>query len=364
MASLSTSASMISPLNPLPSPWPTISNQSSPFSPPTSLSSDTSSVTSLSPAGVAMRLNRVPTSVRLAADLIRIPSGSSTLQSGGSPPSSGSADSLVSIPTPNPSLAGSEPDTKHVLSLLPRDMGPPLSMPSPSAHPPTSTDPRRGRQSLSVPGTPYAAQSISPTGSEPPAIVGPVVITERSQPAALATLAPPSAFKVPLAPVLSRDRPSLPSDRLDSAEFIGGGSRHRNRVSLHEAAFKPTLLSDFTESPHEEWSSIQENPASTSATSSRGTAHGLGLKIPPVSAQSTTFPGAGNVTLDAYAHPPRLRSTTGKDLQMDIAGVSSLGDAASHASMIMQSRQAKLQRWRPSSSGTQVSPALRAHDID
>ena len=40
---------------------------------------------------------------------------------------------------------------------------------------------------------------------------------------------------------------------------------------------------------------------------------------------------------------------------MDLAGIGALGDAASHASMIMQSRQAKLQRWRPNSAGKQVS---------
>ena len=174
----------------------------------------------------------------------------------------------------------------------------------------------------------------------------------------LATLAPPSAFRVPSTPALPRPRPSLPSDRLDFTESIGGGSRHRNRVSLHEAAFKPTLTSDLTESPHQEWSPANDNPASISATGSRRAAHGLGLKMPPVPAHLTTVSGVGSLTPDPAAHIPRLRSTTGKDLQMDLAGFPSLGDAASHASMIMQSREAKLQRWRPSSAGHQVSPAL------
>lgn len=40
---------------------------------------------------------------------------------------------------------------------------------------------------------------------------------------------------------------------------------------------------------------------------------------------------------------------------MDLAGIGALGDAASHATMIMQSRQAKLQRWRPGSAGNVVS---------
>ena len=55
---------------------------------------------------------------------------------------------------------------------------------------------------------------------------------------------------------------------------------------------------------------------------------------------------------------PRMRSVTGQDYAIDLAGIGSMGDAASHASMIMQSRQAKLQRWRPTSSGTTVSDSV------
>lgn len=43
----------------------------------------------------------------------------------------------------------------------------------------------------------------------------------------------------------------------------------------------------------------------------------------------------------------RLKGAAGEKHGMagDLAGISGMGDAASHATMIMQSRQAKIQRW-------------------
>lgn len=52
----------------------------------------------------------------------------------------------------------------------------------------------------------------------------------------------------------------------------------------------------------------------------------------------------------------RMRSVSHRGgLAMDLAGITSIGDAASHANMIMQSRQAKVQRWRPDTLGGYVS---------
>lgn len=54
--------------------------------------------------------------------------------------------------------------------------------------------------------------------------------------------------------------------------------------------------------------------------------------------------------------PSRLRAASEKGgLTMDLAGVSAIGDAASHANLIMQSRHAKVQRWRPRGVGSPVS---------
>jgi hypothetical protein len=84
-------------------------------------------------------------------------------------------------------------------------------------------------------------------------------------------------------------------------------------------------------------------------STSKTDAYGLGLSMQP--------PSVHLAASTANLGKPRVRSTTGKEIQMDLAGVGAMGDAASHASMIMQSRQAKLQRWRPNSAGSQVGCA-------
>lgn len=99
-------------------------------------------------------------------------------------------------------------------------------------------------------------------------------------------------------------------------------------------------------------------PVGADATSSTSTPSGLGLgfNMPPQTA--VRVPRSDSSEETAKPDPsnlPRLRSATGHGLAMDLAGISSIGDAASHASMIMQSRQAKVQRWRPASAGLAVS---------
>jgi len=84
---------------------------------------------------------------------------------------------------------------------------------------------------------------------------------------------------------------------------------------------------------------------------------GLGLNMvtadPRISMDESFGAPSGSITPGDLL--PHHRSTSGKAIQMDLAGFGARGDAASHASMIMQSRQAKLQRWRPNSAGKQVS---------
>jgi len=84
---------------------------------------------------------------------------------------------------------------------------------------------------------------------------------------------------------------------------------------------------------------------------------GLGLNVLAASAHlpaNDTIVDTSGGTSPGEIIPPQ-RSQSGKAIQMDVANFGAMGDAASHASMIMQSRQAKLQRWRPNSSGKQVS---------
>lgn len=119
---------------------------------------------------------------------------------------------------------------------------------------------------------------------------------------------------------------------------------------MHEASFKRPL------------SLLEESGGSTlpehaSKRDGKPPPFGLGLNMPsaiPLETRKAEVIGSGSITPGALPQP-RQRSTTGKELRMDLAGIGALGDAASHASMIMQSRQAKLQRWRPNSAGKQAS---------
>lgn len=122
---------------------------------------------------------------------------------------------------------------------------------------------------------------------------------------------------------------------------------------------KFTMAADLTDSPPT-WSSPHDSETAAVAvppdTSPKTASFGLGLSMPPATAFHVPKGVSGTVTPGA---PPagsgRIRSTTEKGFAMDLAGGSpTLGDAASHATMIMQSRQAKLQRWRPTSSGKEV----------
>lgn len=306
-----------------------------------------------------MRLNRVPTSVRLAAELIKNPSGSGPSNlSGNSPPSAGSAASTASVPTPNPSPAGSVPTANYMPRSATRELGAFSSMPPPPApgSTPSPLDLGKGRPSLSVPATPMATRNVSPTSGSSFAMPTAVNVPEKSRIPLTAKLAPPTSGQTPISSSPARPRPSLPFDTPALDEPFKGGRHHRYRVSMHETNFKPSFSAGLTESPPSEWSPPAEATALTSGGLSRAAAFGLGLNIPPLPAHLTTTSASGSLTPGAPANMPRVRSTTGKTLQMDLAGVPSLGDAASHASMIMQSRQAKLQRWRPSSAGNQVSP--------
>lgn len=185
--------------------------------------------------------------------------------------------------------------------------------------------------------------------------------TEASRKGSSGSLAPPAAFKAPLPPVQARPRSGVPTEVPSLAPPYGNASpsasrRHRYRVSMHEAGFRPTLASEFSESPPQILSPPEESDALPSSGRSKAAAFGLGLQLPSIPVHMASSSASGSMTPGAPANQPRMRSTTGQGLQMDLAGISSLGDAASHASMIMQSRQAKLQRWRPSSAGYQASP--------
>ncbi|WVR05595.1 hypothetical protein IAU60_002614 [Kwoniella sp. DSM 27419] len=361
---LSTSASMVSPLNPLPSPWTTASDSSAAFSPATSATSEGSTApTSSSSAAGAIRLNRVPTSVRLAAELIKngsAPTPPPHLVTA-SPPSGAST---ASVPTPNPSPVGSTLAVNAAGSpaaSTSRDIAHFNSMPPPPIKALAGLEHERGRPANSVPATPSGARSKSPAvggsgGSSTTRNTALSVVTPRVPSGG--SLAPPPTFKTPLPMV--QPRASLPLDTTELAESFGSSAarHHRYRTSMHEATLQAAMTSGFTDTPP----SLPSAPltqSSSPASSGKSGSFGLGFSMPPSSALPNSHRPhpSGSVTpgVPGPVSQPRNRSTTEKGIAMDLAGFPALGgDAASHASMIMQSRQAKLQRWRPTSAGNQT----------
>ncbi|WWC88163.1 uncharacterized protein L201_003068 [Kwoniella dendrophila CBS 6074] len=359
VTSLSTSASMVSPLNPLPSPWNSSSDNSSGFSPPNSVTSESSTApTSTSSAGGAIRLNRVPTSVRLAAELMKNTGNTATpppLQTA-SPPSGAST---ASVPTPNPSPVGNSPASKPTNPPLPsaRELAAFTSMPPPAMKTGAASflDLGKGRPATSVPVTPSGIRSVSPNIEKSVPTTSTSATSKNMRSSSLANLAPPPTFKTPMLPTQARPRPSLPADPASavSETFTTPARHHRYRTSLHEASLKAAISSmspDISDSPTSLPSaprSVEPSPAAVPKVSS----YGLGLSMSPNATDHTS----GTVTPGGPIGPgsSRIRSVTGQGIALDLAGFPALGDAASHASMIMQSRQAKLQRWRPTSAGSQ-----------
>lgn len=270
---LSSSASMISPLNPLPSPWSENAG---------SQPSMAGEIYSPSGPSGAIRLTRVPTSVRLAADLIKSASQTPPLQLVDTP------SSTSSVPTPNPSPAEDESSTGGDNRKI--ALGPSASLP-PGAL--SSSLSQRWKDSVSSSPSP-------PDHRAPPASLSPSLS-------------------------ISSDLPST-----STAPISVPQGHNRTRSSHHEGYWSPT--------------SFRTSPGSAGAHSS-------------VTEESYSAYGSYSPGINAVPIPSRLRSVSQKGgLAMDLAGVSSaIGDAASHASMIMQSRQAKVQRWRPGNYNTIVS---------
>jgi serine/threonine-protein kinase RIM15 len=351
VSTLSSSASMISPLNPLPSPWASGSEASSAFS-PASVVSDTSATTPSSGGG-AIRLNRVPTSVRLAAELIKQPSAGTSpqVQTIGLHHNTPSSSSETGPGTPSGTPADSSQSSEGTRSN--RNLGATSSMPPPAlphSKPPFNIG--KGRPTLSVPATPSSTRNNSFAEK------GPASTTESGPPRRIpssGSLAPPTSFRPP-AGQIPKLRPSAPPQTDSSPATTSAAAQaktHRYRTSMHEASFQ----SGFARAVSANWPAAQSQTTPSTAIPPPGL--GLGLDMPQTAIRLTDAEAAETSGPSQEPGAPRMRSVTGQDYAaMDLAGIGSMGDAASHASMIMQSRQAKLQRWRPTSSGTTVSLAI------
>ncbi|OXC70861.1 hypothetical protein AYX13_00277 [Cryptococcus neoformans] len=318
VAHLSTSASMVSPLNPLPSPWTTASDTSvSAFSPSASSTSESALTSGSSNAGGAIKLNRVPTSVRMAADLLRNANTASPVPISGNTP-------------PEHLSPGNEGLVKEQIDQA---IMPPPQPPAPSGQ---------------------YMEDVRP-GPTPMTTATPAPSTESHIPLAVGR-SPSTPFKTPMVPLLPRPKPSLPreSPALSSNDNVQtpmeSAKVHKYRTSLYEPVKSSNLLS---ESPSESTSGGENGSPAKSDSASVATSpsrFGLGLSIPSGSStapflspvpQSTTTEKPGMTQLS------RLKGAAGEKRGMagDLAGINGMGDAASHATMIMQSRQAKIQRW-------------------
>ena len=109
-----------------------------------------------------------------------------------------------------------------------------------------------------------------------------------------------------------------------------------------------------------QWSPVSTTESTTSiSTGPPKAATGLGFNMPPVTALLTKTASTPSGRMTPDMHPViRPKPTAAKGLHMDLAGLP--GDAASHANMILQSRQAKLQKWRPGSAGSQTGQTVPA----
>lgn len=318
VAHLSTSASMVSPLNPLPSPWTTASDTSvSAFSPSASSTSESALTSGSSNAGGAIKLNRVPTSVRMAADLLRNANTASPVPISGSTP-------------PEHLSPGNEGLVKEQIDQA---IMPPPQPPAPSGQ---------------------YMEDVRP-GPTPMTTATPAPSTESHIPLAVGR-SPSTPFKTPMVPLLPRPKPSLPreSPALSSNDNVQtpmeSAKVHKYRTSLYEPVKSSNLLS---ESPSESTSGGENGSPAKSDSASVATSpsrFGLGLSIPSGSSTApflSPVPQSTTTEKPGMAQLSRLKGAAGEKRGMagDLAGINGMGDAASHATMIMQSRQAKIQRW-------------------
>jgi serine/threonine-protein kinase RIM15 len=315
-ARVSDAVSMISPLNPLPSPW--ASSPGPEFSTSPRTSGRNSSIDSnLSSGSGSIRLTRVPTSVRLAQDLLK---------------------TTPTVLSPEPMTGLNTPSVDQTnLADFPVEIAGGAFPATPSATrnvTPEETnltiqeEPEPDLLGLDLAGSRKASAGDESNPPSPSRL-------KRNAPRQRPSLPPPSAFALPASPPnlfvpASRSpeiRPwALPPaiSGFPSREPIGSSTsmtflspaarpgRHaRNRSTSNEATTKP---------------SIKSRMMSIGGMQVHNLAH-----------------DSNKMTID----PSTGLNSAGSGPNQDAEG-----DATRHANVIMQSRRAKIQRWRPSSSGT------------
>lgn len=303
--------STISPLNPLPSPW----GNSGDDLKGTSRSATSDSPTSSSSG--AIRLNPVPSSVRLATDLLK------------STPNASSNDSSMIIP---PLSAGMSRQTgsdarQHQDSDLTATMP---STPVATRNATPEEVPVLGDASGNLP----LVSSALTNEPESNLSSSPVRFTKTSN-RVRPSLPPPSAFTLLNDPPV--ESPPLAQEELP---FTADRTTWLGPASATDMPALGVLGKGLTAAPRDRSLSATD-AMSSSDTNQAGV--GLGINV------STSY--GTRLSTKPFAHDNAgLRRTGERSLHSaNYEWTDPEGDAARHANLIMQTRRAKLQKWRPAS---------------
>ncbi|KAJ9107593.1 hypothetical protein QFC21_001052 [Naganishia friedmannii] len=303
--------SNISPLNPLPSPWrnTTGNNASVSGDSPTSSSG-------------AIRLNRVPTSVRLAADVLKSTPGtpssdSSMIMS----PLSGSLSRQTSI------AIRKQLDSELVVTIP--------STPVATRNPTPEEIPIEGDEPRNLPALPPALTSPpDPVSSDTSPMKSGSFKFAKPASRVRASLPPPSAF-TPLHDALL-ESPPLPTEFTVNA----GPSRTSWQGPVSSAGMPAlgVLGKGITVGPRDRSRSTAETFANVASSI------GLGINM------STSYGGKLSSTAPFLGSQGHARTDSERSIDSTSQGwTDNEGDAARHANLILQTRRAKIQKWRPGS---------------
>ncbi len=318
--------STISPLNPLPSPWGVSSSESSSqFSGDASIGCDSVSTSQ----NASLRLNKVPTSVRLATELIKTTSTS------------------TSGPEGSPVLFGSAPlNTTRSRDVMRTGKAPATPAATRNPTPEEDSASPEASEDLQLIGTPLSgSQRYGSSASRRNSDVDSFQLNRllsRSPVRQRPSLPPPSAFETAVA------RSSMPPPVQRYSSF-------RASTVSDSPATETSSPAEILMPPPPSSAALQSTSLTTdgylSADPSRMTTQKLRVSSVPGLGTGWTEGHSdlrlGRVTSISGDRPSRsdhARQLSGHTIDLDRSGDS---DASRHANMIVQSRKAKMQRWRP-----------------
>lgn len=272
-----------------------------------------------SSSGGAIRLNRVPTSVRLATDLLK------------STPSTPSSDSSMIIPplSASTSRQASGDGRKHLESELV------ATIPSTPVATRNTTPEEVPVMESSASGDPILSSAMA-MATNIPLASGPARLAKTHR-RVRASLPPPSAFTPLNDP--PAESPQLPQGPLAALP---------NRISWQ---------GPFPEGGMSAVGVLGEDSMIASRDKSHSDTDAFSIQTEPGAIDRETLSTSSlrkEVSSPAQNDEVQTRRGSGRSLDLTNQGLAdSAGDAARHANLIMQTRRAKIQKWRPTSAETQ-----------